>query len=266
MTDTLTLHAADARAEISPHGAHVLSWQCRGRERLFMSPLTRIQPGAAIRGGIPVVFPQFSERGPGPKHGFARIQTWQAQADARAPDRLQFQLSDNEHTRQGWPHRFSAEIDVRLSEDRLTTTLSVANTDKTPFQFAAALHTYLWVDDLAGVRLEGLESQAYLDSVRQGVETAAEGRPVRFEGELDRIYPGAAGPFRLVDGEHHLRIESTGFIDTVVWNPGAELAARMADLGPGPHAHFVCVEAAVVLEPVQLAPGQRWQGSQTLIA
>src|SRR5688572_7125484 len=74
----LRLNAADgAVAEISLHGAHVLSWQpSPGRERLYMSPRASFAEGAAIRGGIPVIFPQFGGRGSMLKHGFARLLDW----------------------------------------------------------------------------------------------------------------------------------------------------------------------------------------------
>ena len=63
-----------ARAEITPYGAHVTSWVTPdGRERLFLSRATSFSPGSAIRGGVPVVFPQFARRGPLRPHGFARI-------------------------------------------------------------------------------------------------------------------------------------------------------------------------------------------------
>ena len=66
------------------------------------------------------------------------------------------------------------------------------------------------------------------------------------------------------NGDSTLHIESEGFRDAVVWNPGATLAASMGDLGAGEHLRFVCVEAATVVEPVTLAPGERWLGVQRL--
>ena len=39
----------------------------------------------------------------------------------------------------------------------------------------------------------------------------------------------------------------------------------MADLAPGGHRRFVCVEAAQVLRPVRLEPGEAWTGAQILI-
>src|SRR5436305_1852990 len=80
----LILVAPDgARAEIYLHGAHVTSWIPAGDgERLFLSASSAFRPGAAIRGGVPVVFPQFSDRGPLPKHGFARTSEWELVDDA----------------------------------------------------------------------------------------------------------------------------------------------------------------------------------------
>ena len=53
-----------ASAEISLHGAHVLSWKpAPARECLYLSPNASQAPGAAIRGGIPVIFPQFAGLG-----------------------------------------------------------------------------------------------------------------------------------------------------------------------------------------------------------
>ena len=61
-----------------------------------------------------------------------------------------------------------------------------------------------------------------------------------------------------------MRIAAEGFRDAVVWNPGATLAASIGDLGAGEHLRFVCVEAATVMEPVTLAPGEQWVGVQRL--
>ena len=67
-----------ARAEIYLHGAHVTSWlPAGGEEQLYLSAASEFRDGAAIRGGVPVVFPQFSSGGPLPKHGFARNLAWE---------------------------------------------------------------------------------------------------------------------------------------------------------------------------------------------
>ena len=75
----MVLSTADgARAEIYLHGAHLTSWvPAGGSEALFLSPKAEFVQGSAIRGGVPVIFPQFSDLGPLPKHGFARTLDWE---------------------------------------------------------------------------------------------------------------------------------------------------------------------------------------------
>ncbi|MEO0686508.1 MAG: D-hexose-6-phosphate mutarotase, partial [Cyanobacteria bacterium J06649_11] len=46
----------------------------------------------------------------------------------------------------------------------------------------------------------------------------------------------------------------------IVWNPGAEIAANMADLGADDYLNFVCVETAnAANEVIKVAAGQQYQ-------
>ena len=87
--DPITLVRGDARVVLHPYGAHVVSWTTAdGDERLFLSPRSAYSEGAAIRGGVPVIFPQFNQRGPDfdvPRHGFARNRRWRRCSCAAAP-------------------------------------------------------------------------------------------------------------------------------------------------------------------------------------
>ena len=70
-----------ATATIADHGAHLLSWcPAGGMEALYLSPTSRYGATDAIRGGVPVIFPQFGEQGPGKRHGFARVRRWDLQS------------------------------------------------------------------------------------------------------------------------------------------------------------------------------------------
>ncbi len=85
------------QAEVYLHGAHVTSWIPAGdEEQLYLSTASEFRDGAAIRGGVPVVFPQFSTWGPLPKHGFARDQAWKLVGVS--PGSTRFQLRDSEST------------------------------------------------------------------------------------------------------------------------------------------------------------------------
>ena len=66
-----------AVALVSLFGAQVLSWTpAGGEDRLYLSPQAVFDGRSAIRGGVPVCFPQFGDRGPLPRHGFARQRRW----------------------------------------------------------------------------------------------------------------------------------------------------------------------------------------------
>jgi glucose-6-phosphate 1-epimerase len=249
---------------VALHGAQVLSWATAdGVERLYLSPSAVFDGQAAIRGGVPICCPQFNQRGMLPKHGFMRNLPW-AQAPSDAPETLRLVLRDSQATRALWPHAFEARLEATLSRGQLRTALTLLNTDSAPWTFAAALHTYLRVDDIANARLEGLQGANRWDSLRDDrhVETAP---ALHFDAEFDSVYAAPAQPLRLVQPGGKLEIsQSASCSETVVWNPGAVLGAKLADMPADGFRHMLCVEAARIDEPVLLAPGAQWQGWQQL--
>ncbi len=266
----LLLDAVDgARAEIYQHGAHLTSWiPAGGVERLYLSRKALFRPGAAIRGGVPVIFPQFAGEGPLPKHGFARGLPWQLVAAAQPGQgsaSASFRLEDTDATRAIWPHAFKAELQISIDGAMLETRLSVENTGKSEISFTAALHTYIRVADIGEVRLHGLNGLRYRDTAQNGSASVEQAHALRIEGEVDRIYFDAPARLELVDALGRLRIESIGFADAVVWNPGAGRAAALGDLDAEGYRRFLCVEAANIGIPVRLAPGAVWNGIQRLI-
>ena len=235
-------------ATVALHGAHVLSWVAGGAERLYLSPLATLDGSAAIRGGVPVCFPQFNQRGGLVKHGFARLMPWVADEPSAGVDSvcLTLRLGASQHTRSQWPHEFDATLTIELSAGGLALTLGVRNLGQRAFSFTGALHSYFQVLDIEAVRLNGLAE------------------PLRIQGEHDRVYAAASCPLLLSGGPSPLRIEqSPAWAHTVVWNPGPTLSAAMADLPDDGHRHMLCVEAAQVFDPITLSPGAAWQASQT---
>lgn len=264
----VALTAGDgARAEAYLYGAHVTSWvPAGGEEQLYLSPQADFSPGVSIRGGVPVVFPQFSGMGPLPKHGFLRDQQWEYTGAHATADRAraEFVITENEHTLALWPHRFRARLAVTVGGPQLIVTLSVDNTDDRPFTFTAALHTYFAVRDVGEVAVEGLAGLPFRDAA-DGYRDKVQREPeLRFTGEVDRIYFAAPRQVTLAEPDHRLAVAAEGFPDIVVWNPGPAKGAALADLPPAGFRHFICIEAAIVGQPVELAPGAGWQGSQIL--
>lgn len=259
------LRAPDgAELTVLLHGGQIVSWIPAGdQERLYLSPLAQAGGAHAVRGGIPVVFPQFARRGPLGQHGFARQQAWQWVEGAQRGDVVigVLRLSDNAATRTVWPHRFEAELSFSFAGLQLDVELAITNTGDTPFDFSAALHTYLLVDDVRRARLGGLYGVRYVDQV-SGVQQHQEMDPFSFAGEIDRIYFDAAGPLSLATAMGRMTITREGFDDVVVWNPGPTKAAAMTDLPDDDWLRLLCVEAAAIGTPITLAPGQDWVARQ----
>jgi len=255
-----------AQAEIYLHGGHVTSWRPASTqtEQLFLSNKSEFRPGAAIRGGVPVIFPQFSMQGPLPRHGFARTATWTfsgTEQNETGHVTAKFQLSDSEATRAIWPHGFLAELAVTVGGDELTLAFSVTNNDEKPFSFSAALHTYLQIADIETTHIENLQGVRYQEGNQNYVASES---AVRFQGEVDRIYFNAPRSLHIHTQPQAIEVQLVDFPDAVIWNPGAVKGAALADMEADGYRHMVCVEAAVIGQPVQLAPQERWQGSQRI--
>lgn len=268
----LLLTAPDgARASLSLDGGHLLSWQPAGApEQLYLSPRSEFTLGKAIRGGVPVCFPQFAERGPLPKHGFARTLPWELVEQQQGKDDALavLRLRDNGITRALWPHAFELELSVRVGGRTLDIELACDNTGDAPLQFTAALHTYLRVADLDAVSVEGLAGLRYFDSIKQA--EALQRMDLLLTGEkgvldLDRIYFGVKDrPLLVTEDRRQVVVRQQGFDDAVIWNPGPDRCAKLGDMPPEGWSQMLCVEAASIGRPVELAAGESWVGRQSL--
>lgn len=273
--DALELFAPDgARATLLLHGAHIVSWVPAGAdEQLYLSPKSVFATGQAIRGGVPVCFPQFAARGPLQKHGFARNKPWQlVSAEQGEDDALAvLRLADDAASRMFWPHAFEAELSVRVAGRSLEIELACENRGDTAFGFTAALHSYLRVHDLNESSVQGLSGLHYWDSVdnvekSQRVDLLLPGSPGA--QDLDRIYHQVEQDLTLIEqrgaDKRELLIRQQGFEDAVLWNPGAEKCAALADMPAEGWRQMLCIEAAAIEHPITLAPGEGWAGMQSL--
>jgi len=266
----LALRAPDgARATVLLHGAHLVSWVPAGAdEQLYLSPTAKYVNGSSVRGGVPVIFPQFNARGPLPRHGLVRSRSWEATEsvvrDGHAIGVLRF--TDDIATRVHWKHGFEAELTVSLAGKEIDIELAVTNTGDTPFEFTAALHTYLRCNELLKVQLEGLQNRGYEDFLNGGVAGEQWGDVLTFVGAIDRIYHNVNGPLTLRELGRRTSIAMSGFDDVVVWNPGDDGVQQLADMPDEDWRRMLCVEAARIREPVHLLPGEDWAGMQSLRA
>ena len=265
--DVVEIATPASTCTIALHGAQVLGFVPRGGgDWLWVSEKAHFAVGKALRGGIPICFPWFGphpDGGPLPAHGFARTRVWRL-ADVAALDasrvRAELELASDADTLRLFPHAFTARLAVTAG-DALELELDVANTGDAPFSFEVALHTYFAVSAAAAATVQGLGGVAYADKVGGGVQRRQGAAPIRFEGEVDRVYD-SGGPVAIADPVRPvpMRIESRGAGSTIVWNPGPSKTRTLADMSPDGFDGFVCVETGNVAgRRITLLPGGRHQ-------
>jgi len=251
-----------AQATVALFGAHLLSWKTGdGVERLFVSSQTPLDGSKAIRGGVPVIFPQFNVRGPGLRHGFARVSTWRL-ADSGGDNggsfvELVLDQSDlaPEHA-QAWPHAFALTLRFTLHGNALEADFKVRNTGAAPFPFGVALHTYYDVGQLNATTISGLQHQTYTD---HELNTRTQDYPaLHFNEKHDRLYKSTP-TLMLNTASTTFNLSQQGFTEWVVWNPGRADAAALVDLADDEYLRFVCIEPARV-DQQPLAAGDEWIG------
>ncbi len=254
-----------ARAVVCLQGAHVLEFQPTGQPPiLFLSAASAFSPGKAIRGGVPVIFPWFGPRDgvPGaPMHGFARTSEWELETvdSDRGLVTIVLRLSASEMTRAQWPHEFMLRHRITIG-DRLTMDLEVENAGVEPFDFEEALHTYLGVEDVREVAVNGLSGVDYVDKTEALARKTEGSEPIKIIGETDRVYLHTTSTCEVADPLLHRRliVEKSGSHTTVVWNPWIAKARAMADFGEDEWPRMICIETANAGDnAITLHPGEK---------
>ena len=244
-------------------GAHLVHWQPAGQDPvLFLSKQSKFEKGKAIRGGVPVIFPWFGartgERTDGPQHGFARTSLWEFVFAAVADNEVHMTLvlaPDESSRALGFGH-FRVAYELILGST-LTLRLSVANEGDEPMRFEEALHSYFAVGEAEQIQISGLADTEYLDKTDNFARKRQQEELLMLHGETDRPYLNTPATVGIQDGvmKRQIAVAKRASMTTVVWNPWAELAAKLADL-PGDGWHrFVCIETAnAANNAITLAP------------
>ena len=256
-----------AKATISVYAGQVLSFQPVGQsEVLFLSSQAYYQSGKAIKGGAPICWPWFGpdpEAKGRPNHGFVRNRLWQVRDVVSTQDggtQVMMGLVDTAETREIWDYSFDLEIVITVGSV-LTIELITRNRGQQPFSITQALHTYFRVGQIDRVSVIGLEDKDYLDKVDGGEQKTQSGT-ITFSAECDRIYLDVPPKLTIEDRALNRKIVITADNSktAIVWNPGAEVAEKMADLGDKDYLNFVCVETAnAANEVVEVAAGSEYK-------
>ena len=292
--DTVEVVSCDgARAVIALHGAHVLSWVPGKDEEdaLFLSSQAIFDGQTPIRGGIPLVFPQFgsgkrvgTDEKPQsfsslPSHGFARRSRWEVSSQTEDGSSATFKLCSNDKTMAQWPYEFAASYTVSLDAGgSLRLRLEIENKGDKAFDFCSLFHTYFHVDAMQA-RLRGLHTLSFYDQVstkrvcpaeRSGErEGEGDGDVIFGLEELDRIYLNVPPALELITGtgrvfKIELKASDGQALDAVVWNPHVAKSKRMKDFADSEWKEMVCVEPGNVGVGTVLLPGKTWAMTKTV--
>lgn len=235
-------------AVFSLQGAQLLEFVSKQKEYnkslLWISSNSAFETGKAIRGGIPFCGPWFGTHSDSskPKHGFLRNRDWTLIECTHNSDnsfRIVFEFLSEENDLLLFPYSFSVRLSFVLKED-IFIEVNVANLSSTIMPFSWALHSYFLISGIDKVQIQGLENQNYLDATKNFMKFKQVG-PIKFEGEVDRIYESVSKTQSIVD-INSVYIEGVNCNTAIIWNPGLKLATQMPDVGSEGFKYYVCLE------------------------
>ena len=283
-----------AQFTIYPYGAHVTSIKTtEGKELLFLSKDAILDGSKAIRGGIPLCFPQFGQPDKSmPQHGFLRNNYWTEVPNSRFDDdesagiSMELSLKDVVNSRGGkWDTDTKLDAKctytVKILPDGFTTTICMYNMGEESFNFQVLLHNYFLVQDRMALNgdicnVKGLDGYNVDDKV-SGEKYVCD-KPVTIPQQLiiDRVYDPpketidlnlkiSAGP------SHNLSLTASGEVDGkpvsvsgVIWNPHQEKAKAMGDFGDDQYHDMICVEPGLLQDVPLLEGGKQATFTQTI--
>lgn len=273
-------HEDGASVAVHPRGAHLTSWRNRdGEELLYTSPDAVYKSGVPIRGGVPIIFPQFGNMGPLPAHGFARIREWTVKEVRSGMISFALDVPSCDLQTRDYPVKNESKTASTVGVISLLYTITFNSkqlqlqmeiTNKVPdaeVRFTFAFHTYFAVGDIRQTLLDGVNTTPYVDNLDKERRVHPPEPFCGFKGEVDRVYLDQRGPVCLMDmvKGRTFCIVGEKLPDVVVWNPWVEKTARLKDLPADGYTKFVCVEHGAIGKEVTLPPQEGWRASQCIL-
>lgn len=270
------------------YGATIVSWISGGEEKLFLSEKAHLDGSKAVRGGVPLVFPQFGQPDTSmPQHGFARNRMW-ATVNSRTTDNcceVELVLREDEETLSVWPNKFILVYIVKLSSNSLTTELRIINPSSISFSCQALLHTYLRIQHIENITCNGFSGFEFIDKMNNNTKSTETNNSIVIDREVDRVYcskseeeivvyindstgkqlfkvqskaklskvkaiNGSESVINYCEDEESVQLINT---DVVLWNAWIEKAKALADMNDDGYLYYVCVEPGLVSSSATVA-------------
>ena len=280
----ITHSKSGATVQVHPFGATICSFKTsKQRELLFLSRDAKLDGSKAIRGGIPLVFPQFGQPDKSmPQHGFLRTNAWHVDesskydTDEAAGMDLILMLDEVVHSRGGtWDvgteYDCKIVLSIKVEPSQMTNVLTISNTAGIEFPFQTLFHTYYNVNgqalDKDACNVTGLEGYHCSDKITNE-DYVLGADPVHIDCNVDRVYTPPAGK-DVVDVViatgigTKVQLIASGTVDgvnvpvsAVVWNPHKVKAEEMSDFGNDQYVDMICVEPGLLSDLPTLKGGK----------
>ena len=263
----LTLTHGNSQCVLSLFGAHVLSYQHNGKEKLFVSKKAHLDGTRPIRGGIPVCWPWFGQLHPDiaqhkHAHGLVRNQLWQIDAQVKTDQATSITLSPTVTSSPLWPEGLSAQLVVTLTADTLSIALHSHNNSNKDMPLSCALHSYFAIEDINNIGITGLNG-IYHDNAQNGAIEHTPS-PYLISAEVDRIHPTHVAQTQIEQASQTMTtVMHQGHDSLVVWNPWIEKSSALADMAVTEYLSMVCIETALT-QGFSLPAGQSHVLEQTI--
>lgn len=236
-------------AAIALQGAHLLFWHPKQTNQpvIWLSEKSEFNTGNAIRGGVPICWPHFAERGE-PKHGFARLLPWQliTYQENTTSVKLSLQLKNSSASQPYLKKPFCLTTTIELGS-----TCHMSLTCQAELEATTALHTYFNVSDISHIKISGLGDQ-YQERLTTINPPATKGE-VTFNQEVDRIYTAPEPVSILHDIDRTVKITHVNASDIVVWNPWVEKCNTIPDMQAEGYKQMACIETSRINKPLNCA-------------
>lgn len=265
--DVISIENEFATAKIALFGGQLLSFIPKrdSRDRLWLSEQAILDGSKAIRGGVPLCWPWFSDRHDKahltlPNHGYVRSQLWQVVECSDHITGTAISLVPTTTRGTGFDGNAALTLKIWVGE-QLELVLVTENLGVTPFSITGALHSYFSVADIETTELKGVVG-TYQDKT-QNWQSFTTPDPYHFSGETDRIHLCQPAAVSIHSDSQQTKITSAGHDSLVVWNPGQKLSTSMSDMADDGFRTMLCVETALTT-PIEILPGNRHTLSQTV--
>ena len=237
-------------------GGQLISAQIFDNEDVFyLSPC--MNKNANIRGGVPIIFPQFGNCGPLKKHGFARDLNWFEVSSYKIGKDVfaTYSLNINKHSSNNWG--FDAQLFLTLilvKNSSLTINLKVFNNGEKSFTFSGGLHPYFALKSRKDVKISGLDNVEFIDT-----DPLCTTFDLNGESGFERLFLSKTD-ISLYNGYRYLNLTAEGFDNWMIWNPGKIGVKNIHNLPDKDWDKFICIEPLVSNQPVILDPNQFFNG------